>query len=505
MCPPVDIYSVGEQKKHSPIHVIPPEFCLEKESIFKHGTPSRERRNSVGDQHSDFTDYQMQKALEEQYENMKQTRKSSLPPTVVPETKRTDQEESSDKFASLPAPLCDLISVHTLIVGSLLSDLPSKDRRAVLNRMVPEIEVQSSSIRLAELVPGSTAWLEELRHACKVCGSITFSSTRFKLTSIQLALALFSWDTDGGPMTAVQARPHLSGLHKLPELPASISAQIMTDVWTGVALRLCDTRHLENIDMYSREWRLLPREDLLVQRHKVLASCEINVVHLLSSTNSLKGLWKQSPTQFSRKLTKILCTLERLASSDHQDKVVVQSRLLTSRIIEFAEVLAHDGSGKIAEDEGDAAHGMEHPLKSIIERFSGKEFSTSRNLLEGSLILPRSASETLSQFGKEKNVHFRNVLPVDWDLWISSLKASEDFWKGISHPTYRGAPGFWLVRDLHIKMLEEFGSVFERKMPQTSLSAKLSTTPILRAIMCRDNSRPLLWPHAVLEKNPFAP
>lgn len=199
----------------------------------------------------------------------------------------------------------------------------------------------------------------------------------------------------------------------------------------------------------------------MVLQRKVLALCEIDVVHLLSSTHSPKGLLKRSPTKFFRKLQKILCTLHRFEGSDKE--VVMSSQTLVSHILEFTEGLVSENpvdAGKINADAEDGSHNIEHPLKSLIDRFSRKRCETPRNLPHvdvSDLYILRSTSKILAQFEKEKKDQFRNVSPYDWDLWISSLKLSEVCWERVSHPTYREAPGFWLVRDLQINLLEDFG------------------------------------------------
>lgn len=165
--------------------------------------------------------------------------KSSSPPVIAPETKSPEQEVSNDDFASGPPQLRDFLAEYMSPVVFLLSHLPSEQKCKVVKDMEAKIQITSCSIRLAKLIAGSDKWLQELRHGCQACDSVKFSDTVCKVTSIQLRLALFSWETNGGPLTAVHARPYLSDLWELPGFPKTISARIIAHVWTGVSLRLC--------------------------------------------------------------------------------------------------------------------------------------------------------------------------------------------------------------------------------------------------------------------------
>lgn len=378
---------------------------------------------------------------------------------------------------------------------------------------------------LANAVVGSDAWLHELRRACALCDEGILRGPVAELRAVVLKLMRLSWETDGGPMVAVIVHPHLQSLwhlhQKYPCVSKGIAAEVMVDIWVGLASRLCDARLLNNIDFMSRQWHLVADECMLIQERKTVASCDIEVVHLLLSINSREGLWKQSPALFSRRIQKILATLTRLCRSDSSCKeramflavqVILTLRDFLQRSVENRGSPGFDvqcntdaaepGAEKDGQDEKEqysallsdldkSSQALSHMFSPVnphsdllgclgvsmlSEEKSAVHFSTMPHF-DHSDVLPHFARSVLKDFVTERENQYRTVTPNDWDLWVCCLKRTEEFWTRMSHPCFRGVPGFWMHRDQYTRILQDFGQAYSKRMPLKVLRVVLDDTP----------------------------
>lgn len=453
-------------------------------------------------------------------------------------------KDKTQPLAGIPSHVLEFSTSVSKIVGTMISQINEEGASTIVKGMETTTNVFACVSKLSRLVPGSDPWFREIRIGCALCDAGVFLDYETELLGVVLKLASFSWESDGGSMVALQAHPLLEALWKLhqkyPNTTSLTAVQIMADVWTGLARRLCNVQLLNYIDVTARQWCLAVDDCFKLQQRKLLISCELEAAEILSLRTSRTSLYYRSQKQFARKFEKILATLLRLFNSDSEGQSGEEALFLAAQMIVFGknlpvvanENLHQDVKQKQSADQKNSAdvstassttkqspETISTDLEKILHRSSTAlreaAYRSSNPLgrlsfdvvmnpsvqmkLDRDDVFPCFARDVLRDFDEEQASRYPTATPNDWDLWICTLKRTEDFWARMSQPTYRGVPGFWLDRDRQLERLEEFGKVYATRMPLKDITSVLDSTPTLRAIMCSEK-RQLVWPHTVLQQ-----
>jgi hypothetical protein len=234
---------------------------------------------------------------------------------------------------------CD-VARHAAMLGhamfTILSTVSPACRSTAKDGAATWYDILQCSEDLRELPLGSEEFLERLRKGCADAekGVHLDDDDEARCNAVALKLYLLGWETNGGATLPLEAKPLIDELGAvLRQVDAEFVCLLVARFWVGVAYRFCDARHLNNMHVSTASWGLSSRIKAELEALSLVASCDLEAVHLLAAPTHLRSLREREPQLFAAELGRVLTALGCAASEDggsSDDALFLAAQIVTS-------------------------------------------------------------------------------------------------------------------------------------------------------------------------------